>query len=88
MQPAERRALPGPPLEGQAQPQGSANAPSNANSTAAAHAIKALQEKNYRFECDLQVMESLLKQYKNQNQELEEQLEVERQRNRDVQASG
>ena len=33
-------------------------------SSAAASAIKALQEKNFRLESDLSVMENLLKQYK------------------------
>ena len=43
-----------------------ASAPPNppAQSQAAAQAIKALQEKNYRLECNSQVLENLLKEYK------------------------
>ena len=82
---SERQALPFAVQETLQQSSGASATPGGAaTSSAAAHAIKALQEKNYRFECDLQVMENLLRQYKDQNQDLEEQLEVERQRNRDV----
>ena len=46
--------------------------PSPAPSQAAAQAIKALQEKNYRLECNSQVLENLLKEYKQRCQGVED----------------
>lgn len=84
-QPPDRPVFSGASPE--VQPPGAANASANA-SAAAASAIKVLQEKNYRLECDLQVMDNLLKEYKIQTQELEEQVEAERQRTRLTQPDG
>ena len=51
--------------------------PVSSTSAAAAHAIKALQEKNYRLECDMQVMDDLVDQYKNEVSELKEERKKE-----------